>query len=108
MELLKDQSFEKELSNMRKYLIEDETCLFLMAKTAFHHLGDISRDEWDLALVFEEDKDNLYGQWAYGYGLIDVKFPKNSVKKLSKKEIKKYSGSYINRSDIKNRLWEKK
>ena len=64
-----------------------------MAKSAYHMTGDISRDEFDLAIVFMEDENNLYGNWVYGYGFVDVRFPKKKVKELTEDEINKYNGT---------------
>lgn len=75
---------------MKKFLREDETGLFVMATKAIHKMGDISRDRPDLAIVFEEDDDNLYGNWFFGYGFINVKFPKNTTKELTDTDIEKF------------------
>jgi hypothetical protein len=98
----------------KKFIRKDETCLYAMAKEAYHKLGDVSRDDWDLIQIFEEDEENYYGNWMYGFGLIDVRFPKKNVKQLNKKEIKKYdnsgiaiSGSRFPNLKIKDRLWKK-
>ncbi len=97
-----------------KYLKKDQTGLYLMAKEAHHKLGEISRDEWDLAIVFQEDLESFYGNWVFGFGFIEVRFPKNSVKQLNKKELKKYndtgygiSGVFINMLKVKDYLWKR-
>lgn len=97
-----------------KYLKEDKTCLYAMGKEAHHHLGDISRDKWDLIQIYAEDEENYIGNWAYGYGFIEVKFSKKSIKQLNQKEIKKYdgsawgiSGSYMGKLEVKDYLWKK-
>lgn len=97
-----------------KHLRKDQTGLYLMAREAYHLLGEVTRDEWDLAIVFKEDDENFYGNWVFGYGLIDVRFPKNKVEELNKKEITKYNkigyginGVFINMLKVKNYLWKK-
>ena len=97
-----------------KHLRKDQTGLYLMAKEAHHLLGEVTRDEWDLAIVFKEDNDNFYGNWVFGYGLIDVCFPKDKVRSLNKKEVSKYNnsacginGSFINMLKVKDYLWKK-
>jgi hypothetical protein len=99
---------------MKKYLKKDQTGLYLMAKESYHLLGEVTRDEWDLAIVFKEDNKNFYGNWVFGYGLVDVRFPKDKVKKLNKKEITKYNeigyginGVFINMLKVKDYLWKK-
>lgn len=88
--------------------------LYVMAKEAHHKLGDVSRKDWDLAIVEKEDDKNFYGRWATGFGFIGVKFPKISVRELTKKEVKKYNGTLwgingipINKLDILDSLWKK-
>jgi hypothetical protein len=49
---------------------------YMMATTAIHQLGDISRDKSDLCYIHGEDGDNFIGRWATGYGFVNVKFPK--------------------------------
>ena len=112
MELLKNNTLEKEIKNMRKPVNKDQYCLYAMGKEAHHKLGDISRDEYDLIQVFEEDEDNCYGNWLTGYGYVDVRFPKTSVRPLTKKEIDKWegtkhgiSGQYLFTLKIKGALW---
>ena len=64
---------------------------YMIATKAIHKTGDISRDDGDLCIVFEEDESNYIGQWVTGYGFVKVKFPKESTRPLTKKEIKKYN-----------------
>ncbi len=54
--------------------------------------GDISRDEPDICVVFDEDDDNFYGNWVCGFGFINVAFPKKTTRDLNAKEIKEYHG----------------
>lgn len=77
---------------MRKKLREDELGMYIMATEAHHMTGDISSDEYDLALVFDEDENNLYGNWVFGFGFIDVRFPKNTVREITSDDISKYDG----------------
>ena len=46
---------------MKVFLRKDELGMYVMAKSAYYMTGDISRDEFDLAIVFMEDENNLYG-----------------------------------------------
>jgi len=97
-----------------KYLKKDETCLYAMGKEAHHVTGEISREEWDLIQINAEDDKNYIGNWMYGFGFIEVKFPKKSIRALNKKEIKYYEGShygiggsYLGDLEIEGRLWKK-
>jgi hypothetical protein len=58
----------------------------MMATTAIHKLGDISRDEPDLAYITGEDGDDWIGNWVTGYGYIHVRFPKSSTRELTAAE----------------------
>lgn len=99
---------------MKRFLRKDKTGLYIMATTAYHKTGNISRDKPDLAIVFSEDDDNLYGNWMFGYGFINVKFPKNTVKKLTENDIKKFNkisyginNQILGKLDITNDyIWE--
>lgn len=98
----------------KKFLKKDKTCLYAMAKEAYHLLGNVSRDKWDLIQIYQEDKENYYGNWVYGWGLIEVRFPKNKIRTPNKKELRKYdgsrfgiSGNYVCDLEIKDRLWKK-
>jgi hypothetical protein len=68
---------------------------YMMATTAIHQTGDISRDLPDLCVVSEEDDDNFYGNWVTGFGFVHVKFPKSTTRELTSEEVDKYHGSLI-------------
>lgn len=68
---------------------------YMMATTAIHKLGDISRDNPDLCRVNKEDDKNYYGAWIEGYGFINVKFPKKTTRDLTKDEIEDYNKTSI-------------
>ena len=55
---------------------------FMIATTAKHGLGDISRDDGDYCWVSEETKGWYQGAWRTGYGFVNVKFPKDSTREL--------------------------
>lgn len=71
----------------------------MMATTAIHMLGDISRETPDLCIVAEEDDDNYYGNWVTGFGYIDVKFPKSTTKELTPEEVEEYHGKPLTLND---------
>lgn len=64
----------------------------MMATKAYHQLGDISNDTYDICLVYDEDGDNYIGNWITGMGFIDVKFPKDTTRELTPEEIEYYHG----------------
>lgn len=64
----------------------------MMATTAIHKLGDISSDEPDICLIYAEDGDDWIGQWVFGLGFFDVRYPKSTTRELTKEEIEQYGG----------------
>jgi len=72
-----------------KKQIEDQ---YKMATVANHKTGDISREGVDICIVCEEDDDNFYGNWIYGFGFVGVAFPKATTRDLTAEEIEKYHG----------------
>jgi len=65
----------EHLSSKHKYSFDT---IEILATTAIHQLGDISRETPDVAYVSESDDENYYGYWKTGYGYIDVRFPKST------------------------------
>lgn len=71
----------------------------MIATKASHKSGDISRDfdakclAENLCYVYNDDSDDdgkfWVGNWWTGYGFFDVKFPKNSTRELTAKEVSK-------------------
>lgn len=64
---------------------------YMMATSALHKLGDISRDEPDLAIIYGDSGDDWVGQWATGIGYINVRFPKATTRELTDGERATYS-----------------
>jgi hypothetical protein len=56
---------------------------YIWATTAEHSLGDISRDEGDIAMVTHADETHHVGHWLTGFGFINVRFPKATSRELS-------------------------
>ena len=73
---------------------------YMMATKAFHQLGEISNKEPDLCVVSEEDADHYIGNWVYGLGFVNVKFPKWSTFDLTKEEVTKYNGQRLVMSSL--------
>lgn len=65
---------------------------YMLATTAHHKLGDISRDESDLAWITGEDGDDWIGKWVEGFGYFDIRFPKVSTRELTDVERERYDG----------------
>lgn len=65
---------------------------YMMATTAIHGLGNISREKPDLCVVHGEDDLNYIGNWVTGFGFADVKFPKATTRELTPEEIEDYHG----------------
>ncbi len=68
---------------------------YVMATTAHHQLGDLSRDEPNLAIIYGETDTDWIGEWATGVGLVNVRFPKATTRELNDAERQQYSGKFI-------------
>lgn len=68
---------------------------YLMGTKAYHQLGDISRDEFDLFRASGETDDYYIGSWVTGFGFFNVCFPKETSRELTKEEKEKYNKIYI-------------
>lgn len=68
---------------------------YMMATKAIHILGDISRDEPSLAIIYGETPKNWIGEWATGLGMINVLFPKTSTRDLTADERALYAGRVL-------------
>jgi len=89
--------------------MKSETPKYMMATTAIHLIGDISRDEPDLCIVIDEDSENYIGNWVTGFGFVHVNFPKATTKELTAEDVKRYhgmglalAGRYIGEVDLKS------
>jgi len=65
---------------------------YMMATKAIHLTGDISREEANICIVTDEDDQNFYGNWVFGYGFVNVAFPKQTTRDLTTEEVEKYHG----------------
>lgn len=68
---------------------------YLMGTKAYHQLGDISRDEYDLFSATGETEKYWIGMWITGFGFFNVLFPKETSRELTKEEIEKYNKTYV-------------
>ena len=68
---------------------------YLMGTKAYHQLGDISRDEYDLFCTTAATEKYWVGMWVEGFGFFNVLFPKETSRELTKDEFEKYNNAYI-------------
>lgn len=68
---------------------------YMMATTAIHKIGDISRDEPHLCYIREEDEVNYIGEWVEGFGFVNVKFPKSTTRELTDEEYQEFNGKRL-------------
>lgn len=68
---------------------------YLMGTKAYHQLGEISRDKYDLFSANGETDKFWIGMWCTGYGFFNVLFPKETSRELTEEEIEKYNKMYI-------------
>ncbi|MEV6297827.1 hypothetical protein AB0M02_00305 [Actinoplanes sp. NPDC051861] len=69
---------------------------YMMATHAHHtYAGQLSRFPAQLAIIHGEDSDDWVGEWAEGYGYVNVRFPKKTTRELTPAEIDHYDGAYI-------------
>lgn len=84
------QEHKSEVSKLVKIEPRD-----LMGTKAYHQLGDISRDEYDLFYATGETQNYWVGMWVEGFGYFNVLFPKETSRELTKDEIEKYNNTYV-------------
>jgi hypothetical protein len=68
---------------------------YMMGTNAYHQLGDISSDNFDLFVASKETTDNWIGSWVTGFGFFNVVFPKSTSRDLTPEEIEEYNKTYI-------------
>jgi len=72
---------------------------YMMATTAFHLTGELSKEEPSLCHIYGETRDDEYGyyvgMWELGYGYFDVLFPKESTRPLTDEEVSIWSGKQV-------------
>ena len=67
----------------------------MMATTAIHQLGDISSEEPDICVIYDEDDKNWIGNWVYGFGFFNIRFPKATTRELTSEEIEYYQEASV-------------
>ena len=90
-----------QLKNNNFLKMEDK---HMMGTVALHQLGDISSDEPDICVIYGDDGDYWVGQWIYGYGFFNVRYPKETTRELTEEEYNKYNdrGLAINGNPVGN------
>ena len=71
---------------------------YMMATKATHKLGDLSSEKPDICMIHHEDDENYIGEWVFGFGFIEVKFPKETTRELTAEEKKRYNGTFVSLS----------
>lgn len=67
----------------------------MMATTAQHKTGDISRDDPDFCLISSETETEYIGRWLEGYGFYNVRFPKSTTREMTPEEKEKFENMDI-------------
>ena len=77
----------------------------MMATRAWHKLikWEMSMSKPDLCYIYHDDGENWIGQWEYGIGAFDVKFPKETTRDLTQEEFDRYDKSY---ESMGGRTWK--
>ncbi len=70
-----------------RHLLFGQDIGVIMATKAFHGTRDISRDEPSPAKFHEETPDAYIGEFMEGFGLLDVRFPKDRCRVLTEDEV---------------------
>ena len=68
---------------------------YLMGTKAFHNLGELSSDDYDLFYANGETENYWIGSWVTGFGFFNICFPKETSRELNEEEIEKYNNSYV-------------
>ena len=63
---------------------------YMMGTKAYHQLGEISSDEYDIFYCENESNDYWIGSWVTGFGFFNVCFPKSTSRELTADEISYY------------------
>ncbi|MCK9596729.1 hypothetical protein M0R19_06055 [Candidatus Pacearchaeota archaeon] len=70
-----------------------------MATKAIHKLGDISSNKPDIFHIRGVRESYYLGEWLTGFGFMEVKFPKETTRDLTKEEIEYYNTRSIHFSN---------
>lgn len=63
---------------------------YMIATTAFHLLGELSRPEGSLCHIHGQSHGYWVGSWVTGMGFVHVLFPKETTRPLTDEEVQKY------------------
>lgn len=84
--------FNDEVDKNKKRL---EKPIHLMAKEGYHKMLNYINDTYAFIVVHSEYKDFYIGNWLEGFGFVDIQFPKNKTRSLTKEEQEKINNSRI-------------
>lgn len=76
-------------NEMNKYMV------LLGGRPAKHKMGNIGREKDNFIRVFKEDEDYFIGNFAEGFGFIDVKFKKGDCRNLTLEEVDGLNGKWF-------------
>ncbi len=68
---------------------------YLMGTKAFHQLGEMTMEDYDLFLAEGETDKYWIGAWTISFGFFNALFPKETSRELTQEEIEKYNKTYI-------------
>ena len=80
------------MERKEKRITVENVSRLMIATKAHHKLGDLSRNNGDVAVITSEDGKCFIGHWLEGFGLINVKFPKSTTRELTPSEKRKLNG----------------
>lgn len=70
--------------------IEKSKYMFLKKNgKAYHQLGEITRDYYDVELIYVDSEDDEYwvGHFCEGFGFVNVRFQKSACREVTEEEI---------------------
>jgi hypothetical protein len=68
---------------------------YMMATTATHTLGDISRSTPNLCVITGETETDYVGNWAVGLGFYGIRFPRATTRELTTEEKTKFAARTV-------------
>ncbi|MGR6760388.1 hypothetical protein ACU1JV_00900 [Paenibacillus sp. T2-29] len=82
------------IRNIPAYEIRNRIMIVTGGSKAIHLMGNIGREEDERIHVVAEDEDYYIGTFCEGFGFMDVHFPKDKVRLLTKEEVDKLNKTY--------------
>ncbi|MBT2759889.1 hypothetical protein [Paenibacillus sp. ISL-20] len=92
---LYNRKIPEGVANTPAYKIKSRVMVLKGGSDALHLMGNIGRDEDDLISVRAEDEEYYIGTFHEGFGFMDVHFPKENVRQLTKDEIDSLNATFF-------------